>query len=255
MNHHQSSDITASEAAELAGIKKKHHFLTPLNLLYPNPLSILTTNKLILEIEQLKSRTLSKKSVIEWRWRRIKPSNLGVLILHYIIYNVVSKIQQTSKYEDSPIYKMEDYLGTCLNLEVMKMKKRKPEVYYFEPLIFYFYYELLLFKNQLWKILNWIVVVDVDYMNVGMIIECKKFSSIYNKLQCEACSNGDLSFGVGRIIGEDEVRKIVFAMSNLRMIKFWFFASPYVYIGYRFGSNGGLELVLWGLELVKMVWN
>ena len=43
-------------------------------------------------------------------------------------------------------------------------------------------------------------------MNVGMIVEGKRFNSIGNKIQCEACSNGGLSFGVGREIGEDEVR-------------------------------------------------
>jgi hypothetical protein len=53
-----------------------------------------------------------------------------------------------------------------------------------------------------------------------MIIECKRFSSIDNKLQCEACFNGSLSFGVGRGIGEDKVRKVEFAMSNLRVIQF-----------------------------------
>ena len=127
------------------------------------------------------------------------------------------------KYEHSPTYKTGNCLGICCNLEVMKMKKRNPEIFYFEPLIFSFYYELILFKNQLWRILNWIVVVDV---NVGMIMECKRFSSIDNKLQCEACSNGDLSFGVGRGIGEDEVRKVEFAISNLRVIQFWFFCSP-----------------------------
>lgn len=72
-------------------------------------------------------------------------------------------------------------------------------------------------RIKLRKIMNWIVVVDVDLVNAGLIVECKRFSSIDNKHQCEARSNGDLSFGVGRGIGEDEVREAEFAMGNLRV--------------------------------------
>lgn len=55
--------------------------------------------------------------------------------------------------------------------------------------------------------LNWIVILDVDFCEYESDVECRRFSSIDNKLQSEACSNGDRErFSVGRGTGEDEVR-------------------------------------------------
>ena len=71
--------------------------------------------------------------------------------------------------------------------------------------------------------MNWIVFLDVDFCEYESNVESKRFNSIGDKLQCEACSNGVWesereSFSVGWRIGEDEVRgwKVEFAMSDLR---------------------------------------
>lgn len=61
-SHRRNSGTTVPKAKELARFKKKHQFLTPLQLFYPNLSSILTTTQQILEIKQLKSKILSTKS-------------------------------------------------------------------------------------------------------------------------------------------------------------------------------------------------
>ena len=206
-NHLRSSGTTTPEAAVLAEFKKKgSNFLLLSNssiLIF-----ILITAQQILEIKQLTSRIPSTKI-----WELIKME--------------VTENQTTEPWGfDSPLWKLHGDINGLTEINIHQPARRRIVLELVEIRKWWrwrgekqMYATLNLgssastvnsYSSRIIskKILNRIVVVDVDSVNARMIVECKSFSWIDNKLQGEACSNGGLSFGVGWRNGEYEVRKV-----------------------------------------------
>lgn len=110
-----------------------------------------------------------------------------------------SSFKQTEEKENSPTYKMKVCLGNDLILKMKKMKKTRGMLIW----TFYFWFSMI----YLWKILNWIVVLNV----IMWILNVSGLAQFVINFNLKLAPMVRESFIVGWRIGEDEVSvKILF---------------------------------------------
>lgn len=109
------------------------------------------------------------------------------------------------------------FLETCRNMKVMKMKKT--EICYFEP--FTSSLQDLALKNSELNHCYWCWLCECRGSE-----ECRRFSSIGDKLQYEACSNGERALVWGKELEKMNWEDVNWIFNEWFLMIWWMIVEP-----------------------------